>query len=173
MERETIRVWLYRVQQRLAITRSEALALVALVMLLLVGMVVRFVQGRPQARPGTPLATTAHRFQEGAARLRAAQRKAVQSQSAATSAGAPVASDTSRISLNEATAEQLERLHGVGTVIAGRIIAYRREHGRFTKVEQLERVRGIGPKTMERLAPRLRVGASREPSEGAPGPRNP
>jgi competence protein ComEA len=51
---------------------------------------------------------------------------------------------TNILSLNSATADQLEQLPGVGEVLAQRIIEYRDTHGGFQSVEQLREVSGIG-----------------------------
>lgn len=61
------------------------------------------------------------------------------------------------INLNTATVEQLDTLPGVGPVIAGRIIQWRTRHGRFTSVDELREVEGIGPVTWTKLAPLVRV----------------
>lgn len=62
-----------------------------------------------------------------------------------------------QVDLNTATQPQLEELPGVGPVTAGRIIAWREQHGRFSRVEELQEVDGIGPKTFAQLAPHVRV----------------
>lgn len=62
-----------------------------------------------------------------------------------------------KINLNTATAAQLDALPGVGPVTAEKIIAWRTEHGRFTRVEELQEVPGIGPKTYAELAPHVTV----------------
>lgn len=62
-------------------------------------------------------------------------------------------SGSGTLSLNNATAEQLQSLPGVGPVLAQAIIAWRNENGPFTDVSQLREVSGIGPKIFERLAP--------------------
>nr|WP_329191172.1 ComEA family DNA-binding protein [Actinacidiphila glaucinigra] len=57
------------------------------------------------------------------------------------------------VSLNAATAEQLDALPGVGPVLARHIIDYRGRHGGFTSVEQLRDVNGIGDRRFSDLEP--------------------
>ena len=61
------------------------------------------------------------------------------------------------ISLNRASQEYLERLPGVGPVIAGRIVEYRKEYGDFQSIEELVKVKGVGLKTVEKLKPYLKL----------------
>lgn len=61
------------------------------------------------------------------------------------------------LDLNSATAEQLDTLPGVGPVTAQRILEWRTSHGRFSRVEELQEVDGIGPKTYANLASHVRV----------------
>jgi competence protein ComEA len=61
------------------------------------------------------------------------------------------------VDLNQADGTQLETLPGVGPVTAGAILAWRTEHGRFGRVEELQEVDGIGPKTYAQIAPHVRV----------------
>lgn len=56
------------------------------------------------------------------------------------------------IDVNAATAEELQRLPGVGPVTAGAILAARAAKP-FANVDDLDRVKGIGPKTLDRLRP--------------------
>ena len=60
------------------------------------------------------------------------------------------------VDVNRATAEELTALPGVGPVLAGRIVEYRRSHGRFTGPEDLLPVPGIGPAVLEKMRARLR-----------------
>ncbi|MFB1041864.1 helix-hairpin-helix domain-containing protein [Streptomyces chrestomyceticus] len=57
------------------------------------------------------------------------------------------------VSLNSATAEELDGLPGVGPVLARHIIEYRTAHGGFTSVEQLREVNGIGDRRFADLRP--------------------
>lgn len=70
---------------------------------------------------------------------------------------APGADDAAVVDLNQATEAQLDALPGVGPVTAGRILAWRTEHGGFAQVEDLQSVDGIGPKTYAQLRPHVRV----------------
>jgi competence protein ComEA len=55
------------------------------------------------------------------------------------------------LDLNQASAAELEKLPGVGPALAGRIVEYRTRQGAFAAVDSLAGVRGIGPRTLERL----------------------
>lgn len=61
----------------------------------------------------------------------------------------------SLVNLNSATQEQLETLPGVGPVTAQKILDWRQAHARFSSVDELLEVSGIGDKTLARLAPYL------------------
>ncbi len=54
----------------------------------------------------------------------------------------------------------LDRLPGVGASRARQIVENRNEHGPFLTVEELARVPGIGPASVERLRPHLKVAAA-------------
>jgi hypothetical protein len=53
--------------------------------------------------------------------------------------------------LSTAPADSLELLPGVGPVLATRLLDTRRDVGAFQSWDDVDRVRGIGPKTIERL----------------------
>ncbi|MEN6306357.1 MAG: helix-hairpin-helix domain-containing protein [Anaerohalosphaeraceae bacterium] len=61
----------------------------------------------------------------------------------------PVPQD--RINLNTDPAASLVRLQGVGPVLAAAIVDYRREHGAFVRVEDLDAVPRIGPATVDKM----------------------
>jgi competence protein ComEA len=62
-----------------------------------------------------------------------------------------------KINLNTATLEELMTLERIGPKYAQRIIDYRETHGPFDKIEDLMKVKGIGPKTFEANKDRLTV----------------
>jgi competence ComEA-like helix-hairpin-helix protein len=61
-----------------------------------------------------------------------------------------------RLDVDRATAAEFERLPGIGPALAARIVTDRSSNGPFGTPAGLLRVRGIGPKTLERLRPFLR-----------------
>ncbi len=61
------------------------------------------------------------------------------------------------VNINSASATELQRLPGIGPAMAARIIEYRKEIGRFTAVEQLLDVSGIGEKKLARMKPFVRI----------------
>jgi len=55
------------------------------------------------------------------------------------------------VDINTAGLDELQRLTGIGPVLAQRIIDYRQEHGPFQTVEDLLEVKGIGEATLEKF----------------------
>lgn len=62
-----------------------------------------------------------------------------------------------RVNLNTADAAALDTLPRIGPAMAERILAWREENGRFTSVEDLLAVPGIGEKMLEGLRERVTV----------------
>ena len=67
-----------------------------------------------------------------------------------------------QIDLNSATWVELTQLRDVGPVTAQRIVNSREEAGPFSSIDDLQRVDGIGPKTVEKNRRWLRVSQRRE-----------
>ncbi|WP_157432514.1 ComEA family DNA-binding protein [Aeromicrobium sp. Root472D3] len=69
----------------------------------------------------------------------------------ATGGVGPGGGAAAKVNLNTATAEQLDTLPGVGPVTAQSILAWRETNGRFTSVDDLLDVKGIGDATLAEL----------------------
>lgn len=65
--------------------------------------------------------------------------------------------ESEKININMAHEEHLVELPGIGPVKAKAIVDHRREHGPFERIEDIVNVRGIGPRTFERLEDRITV----------------
>lgn len=59
------------------------------------------------------------------------------------------------VNVNQADWPELMQLPGVGRTLAERLVAEREERGEFRSVEELTRVEGIGPRTLDRMRPYL------------------
>jgi competence protein ComEA len=77
--------------------------------------------------------------------------------SATSGPAAAVAAADVPISLNTATAEQLDQLEGVGPATAQKILDWRQEHVGFRAVEDLQQISGIGPKRFAALKEKVRM----------------
>lgn len=65
------------------------------------------------------------------------------------------AGGSTAVSLNSATAQQLESLPGIGPVTAQAIISWRTANGGFKRIDDLLKVKGIGSKTLAELKPHV------------------
>ncbi len=79
---------------------------------------------------------------------------------------------TGVVNLNEASAEELDRLPGVGRKAAERILTHRQKRP-FQRIEELVKVKGFGKKKFEKLKPHLTLTGpttlkAEKPSASAP-----
>ncbi len=61
------------------------------------------------------------------------------------------------VNLNAATQADLERVPGIGPVLAARIIAYRQRYGLFKTVYELRLIKGVGQQTFDKIKPYVTV----------------
>ena len=170
---------LYKWQQILAITRTEAVTLATLSGLFILGSAVKHFQSVHVPYNAGTYATDDSLLQAG---LESIQREhspqidtiRVRPDSLAATAAladpgnAPSAAVRSRkpanrasagvpLNINTASARLLQRLPGIGPALADRIIRYRETRGPFKEPAGILGVSGIGPKTFEKLKPFLFV----------------
>jgi len=112
------------------LTKNERVAVIFLLVILTAGLgVVAYQKTRPCARVETD------NFETGRTE--------------------DVISVKGKIDINVATAQDLERLEGIGKSLAGRIIAYRDSQGRLASTEELKNVKGIGDKLFDKIKDRI------------------
>ena len=61
------------------------------------------------------------------------------------------------ININRATLRQRDALDGIGPVIAGRIIEYRKKNGSFLTIDDLQKVSGIGAAKFAQIKSKVRI----------------
>jgi len=69
------------------------------------------------------------------------------------------------VDINEATWVEWAQFDGIGETLAKRIVADRQANGRFERIDDLRRVKGIGPKKLAEIRPFLTM----EPIEATAG----
>ncbi len=171
---------LYPFRERLVCTEKEAIALIVLMAVVFSGHVIRAVQA---LRPPFNNATYAEmdslffllsaRADSSEERLRpvridtihvgfgasydqvAIRNEGVESWALVDTLEKPKADFP--IDINTADARTLQALPRIGPAMADRILLYRTENGRFDSTEDLLNVRGIGPKTLEKLIPFIKI----------------
>ncbi len=80
---------------------------------------------------------------------------------------APIRSQRFVVDINEADWPELAQIPGIGETLARRIVATRQAKGRFIDANELLEVRGIGPRTLDRMRPYL---VPLPPNETVAGP---
>ena len=62
-----------------------------------------------------------------------------------------------KIDINSASVQELQKLPRIGAAVAQRIVDYRAKHGKFSKIEEIMKVKGIGEKTFLKIKPLITV----------------
>jgi len=68
----------------------------------------------------------------------------------------PAVAEILIIDINSASFEDLEKIPGIGPVMADRIIQYRLKNGAFKTIEDLKKVKGIGDKKAATISTHIR-----------------
>lgn len=126
-------------------TKGEKRILLFLAALLFIGLLVRQVRnyyGRPTAEEIVQRKAVLEAFKESSRQyLATADSGAVELWAVGL---------TSPINVNHASQEELQVIPGIGPVLAKRIVDYRAKNGYFRTVQDLVKVKGIGPKLLLR-----------------------
>lgn len=69
----------------------------------------------------------------------------------------PVSEQSAKININTANSQELDKITGVGPVIAQRIIDYRDKNGPFQKIEDIKKVNGIGDIKFEKMKSEITI----------------
>ena len=114
------------------------------------GLLIREVRdylGKPSIEETAEIEELEARFKEGYAKYLA---------TGASDKSQSTAADISRkIDINHASVVELQQLNGIGPVLAKKIIDYRDKNGYFQTVQDLVKVKGIGPKLLLRWEDQL------------------
>ena len=62
-----------------------------------------------------------------------------------------------KVNINTATQAELETLPGIGPSIAVKIINYRKENGKFAKIEDIKKVSGIGENKYSKIKELIKI----------------
>ena len=119
-------------------------------------------EGRNSGRPLLESKLKTHYFMEGlmkrlivifvaVASLAFAASPLLAAQPVSTTAAAKESPAITTLSINSATAAEIEKLPGIGKKSAAAVVAYRTEKGKFKTPKDLLKVKGVGEKTLEKI----------------------
>ena len=136
-------------------TKREKHVILFLVCTLILGYGVKLYQGSHLYDDFKPVASIEKESFEKKARLAydTSKRKGLNSSESSTENDSKL--QTEIININTAEKQNLVKLPKIGTVTAERIIRFRDDYGPFKSFDDLLKVKGIGPKTLEKLKPQI------------------
>ena len=136
-------------------TKREKHVILFLVCTLILGYGVKLYQGSHLYDDFKPVASIEKESFEKKARLAydTSKRKGLNSSESSTENDSKP--HTEIININTAKKQNLVKLPKIGTVTAERIIQFRDDYGPFKSIDDLLKVKGIGPKTLEKLKPQI------------------
>lgn len=171
--KQSIRRTFYRIQGVLGMTERECRMFMMLASLLLIGSAARYFSDNRSSENPEAFALFDARFNRLTARADSLDRveklaltltseenvveQAAVIKQAATKFSAHETVVVSRININQATSEELQRLPRIGPALAKQIIIMRTRIGEFLSADDLLLVSGIGEKTLARLRPLITV----------------
>jgi comEA protein len=143
---------LKRVQEFAAFTKNEQRIFLFLSVVFLAGVSIRFYKAHFAAQPVPQFDYTAldKEFEERSRHLTTVSQG---SEPANTAEPKRARAGGKKVNLNAATKADLLSLPGIGESIAEQILIFRDEHGTFSSLDQLKKIKGIGAKKFDRLRP--------------------
>ena len=153
---------LERLNQRLGFTSNESRIVLFLAGTILVGAGIRLVRNSEPRPAQFNYSSLDSQFASGVMRMDEDSGDSSDQESGApanrSSSESNLQLQTRSVDINIATIDQLVALPGIGEAMAQRIVAYREKHGRFSSIEEIRHVKGIGQKKYERIRVFLTVG---------------
>lgn len=145
--------------------KGQSLVMVGVALFLLAGLCLYLGLSQPKISSGVLVETPTTAVQSGTTTRSAAAtvgRSAASGKSSTATAAQTTASGNAGavsypVNLNTATFEELTAIQGIGDQRAAAILAYREQIGKYTSVEQIKDIRGIGDGLYAKIAPYLTV----------------
>lgn len=145
--------------------KGQSLVMVGVALFLLAGLCLYLGLSQPKISSGVLVETPTTAVQSGTTTGSAAAtvgRSAASGKSGTATAAQTTASGNAGtvsypVNLNTATFEELTAIQGIGDQRAAAILAYREQIGKYTSVEQIKDIRGIGDGLYAKIAPYLTV----------------
>lgn len=154
------RWWFFRLEQ-LQITRRERVSVMMLILLIMIVHGVNHVLKQLEVQPPESHQKLLEEFRERSQQPPAIERVKPESEPILLSNERAAEKETmtaipnKKVNINTADMAALETLPGIGRTYARRILEYREQMGGFRTVDELTKVKGIGPRTLEKLRPHI------------------